>query len=450
MGSDRGWAPLGELCEAIVDCEHKTAPTAELGIRSIRTTNIKNGRLDLENANRVTPETYKLWTARIEPRPGDLILAREAPVGEVGIVPKRTKVCLGQRTVLIRTDETKLHSRYLLYLLITPWMRHELLSRAEGSTVPHLNMSDIRSLDIPEIPPLPEQKAIAHILGTLDDKIELNRRMNETLEAMARAIFKSWFVDFLPVREKQRARTQTGDPVKAKMEGRQPAGMDVEAAALFPDELVPSELGMIPKGWRVDNLGKHIEISRESVKPFEHPDEEFDHYSIPGYDDGRRPVTEKGSQIRSSKYIVPETSVLLSKLNPRFPRQWLPNLRERRRSICSTEFLVVQSKTWLSREYLYSFFASSHFQDTYRTMATGTSGSHQRVKPEYLLAEASPIPSVDVIAAFTRVTRPLFAKGARQRRESRTLAELRDTLLPKLISGEMRVPDAEQIAESVL
>jgi len=190
---------LSDVTLAIVDCEHKTAPTQPFGIPSIRTTDIKNGRLDLRAAKRVSEETYREWTARMEPQEGDLILAREAPVSEVGLVPPDTRVCLGQRTVLVRPDPEKAVPRYLLFLLLTPQMQHELKSRAEGSTTPHLNVGDIREFELPELPELPEQNRIAHVLGTLDDKIELNRQMNRALEEIARAIFKSWFIDFDPV-----------------------------------------------------------------------------------------------------------------------------------------------------------------------------------------------------------------------------------------------------------
>ena len=243
---------LKDISKAIVDCEHKTAPTETSGIPSIRTTDIKNGHIDIQNANKVSKETYREWTKRMEPRPGDLILSREAPVGEVGIIPKGTKVCLGQRTVLIRSDREKVSPRYLLYLLLTREMKHEMTCRAEGSVVPHLNMSDIRDLKIPILPPLQEQHRIAHILGTLDKKIELNRQMNETLEATARAIFKSWFVNF--------------DPVTAKMDGHKPLCMDIETAVLFPSASKDSPLGKIPHGWAVGTLGEIAKNVRRSVK----------------------------------------------------------------------------------------------------------------------------------------------------------------------------------------
>jgi hypothetical protein len=194
-----GEITLNDICDAIVDCEHKTAPLTAFGYPSVRTTNIKNGRIDWESCNRVDEATYQAWTRRREPKPGDLILAREAPVGEVGLIPDDHKAVLGQRTVLICPDRSKVDPRYLHFLLISPDVQSDMLGKATGSTVEHLNMSDIRALPLPELPPLPEQRSIARVLGGLDDKIELNRRMNRTLEDLARGVFRSWFVDFDPV-----------------------------------------------------------------------------------------------------------------------------------------------------------------------------------------------------------------------------------------------------------
>ena len=427
---------LSSLCEAIVDCEHKTAPIQPWGIPSIRTTNIKNGRIDFKNANRVSEEVYKQWTARLEPKPGDLILAREAPVGDVGIIPPNQKACLGQRTVLIRTNKEKLDSRYLLYLLLTPQMRYKMMSKSEGSTVSHLNMSDIRNLEIPKLPPLSEQKAIAHILSSFDDKIELNRQMNETLEAMARAIFKSWFVDF--------------DPVSAKRSGRQPAGMDTATADLFPDEFEESSLGLIPKGWRVGTVSDIAIIGRDGLTPSNYPEELFNHYSIPVFDESKLPKFELGEQIKSNKYIVSQHSVLLSKLNPTIPRVWFPIPINKNRGICSTEFLVILPKKNFSKEYLYSFFTSESFFEVFVTLVTGTSGSHQRVKPNYLLEMKTLIPPQLIIMAFSKLTNALYEQIGDNLKQCQTLATLRDTLLPKLMSGEIQVKEAEKIINDKL
>ena len=145
---------LYEICLDIIDCEHKAAPIQEIGIPSIRTTDIKCGVIDFRGANKVSDKTYKAWTQRLEPQPQDLILAREAPVGEVGIIPKGQKACLGQRTVLIRPNPDKVYPHYLLYLMLSRDVQHEMQIRSAGSTVEHLNMSDIRELNLPELPTL--------------------------------------------------------------------------------------------------------------------------------------------------------------------------------------------------------------------------------------------------------------------------------------------------------
>lgn len=156
---------LNDLCELIVDCEHKTALIQEEGYPSIRTPNIGKGRLILDNVNRVSEKTYQEWTKRAVPQAGDLILAREAPVGNIAVIPENIKVCLGQRTVLIRPDKNKVNGFYLNYFLLSDEMQHQLLCRANGSTVSHLNMKDIRGLNIPELPPISTQTRIADILS---------------------------------------------------------------------------------------------------------------------------------------------------------------------------------------------------------------------------------------------------------------------------------------------
>jgi len=179
----------------IVDCEHKTAPIVEGGnFYSIRTTDISNGKIAFEKANRVDETTYLEWSKRATPEPGDIILAREAPVGEVGWIKEGYKVCLGQRTVLIKPRHPDIHGRFLLFYLVNPETKYELQVRSAGSVVAHLNMKDIRAFRI-TLPPLEEQKAIASVLSSLDDKIDLLHRQNKTLEAMAETLFRQWFVE---------------------------------------------------------------------------------------------------------------------------------------------------------------------------------------------------------------------------------------------------------------
>jgi len=151
---------LNNWCELIVDCEHKTAPAQTEGYPSIRTPNIGKGELILENVRRVSEETYNLWTRRATPESNDLIMAREAPAGNVALIPKNIKVCLGQRTLLIRPLRDSLSSNYLMYLLLSPLIQKNLLSHSTGSTVLHVNMKDIRNLKIGEMPDKDTQKKI--------------------------------------------------------------------------------------------------------------------------------------------------------------------------------------------------------------------------------------------------------------------------------------------------
>lgn len=162
---------LSCLTDLIVDCEHKTAPTQETGFPSIRTPNIGKGHLILDNVNRVSEDTYKKWTRRGEPRPGDLILAREAPAGNVGVVPEGEQVCLGQRTVLVRPTKSAVNSQYLAFLILHPIMQKRLLSFSTGATVQHVNMKDIRQLAMSSLPPLDTQMGDVAVLSQAQSEI---------------------------------------------------------------------------------------------------------------------------------------------------------------------------------------------------------------------------------------------------------------------------------------
>jgi type I restriction enzyme S subunit len=178
----------------IVDCEHKTAPIQDTGYPSIRTPNIGKGRLLLDGVNRVSEDTYKAWTRRAVPVENDLILAREAPVGNVALIPPGLDVCLGQRTVLIRPDQEKVNPHYLCYLLLSEQMYAKLLSKSTGVTVHHLNVKDIRNLELPELPALSAQFEIATILSAYDNLIENNNQRIALLEESARLLYREWFV----------------------------------------------------------------------------------------------------------------------------------------------------------------------------------------------------------------------------------------------------------------
>ena len=305
----------------------------------------------------------------------------------------------------------------------------DFLAYSDKAAVPGLNRNHLHQARVLVPTDAKEQRAIAHILGTLDDKIDLNRRMNETLEAMAQALFKSWLVDF--------------DPVHAKAERRKP-GFPQAVTDLFPSSFENSELGEIPEGWTVGRFGDVVEQLREQENPLSSPETLYQHFSLPAFDEGQSPKIEYGETIKSQKSRVPSGVVLLSKLNPEIERVWLVDVRATERAVCSTEFLVLRARPPFTRSFVYCFARSPLFRQQIESLVTGTSKSHQRAQSESILNLAAVLPDSAVNAAFHRLADNLLARTLECRRSSRTLAALRDTLLPKLASGELRIGDAER------
>ncbi|MCE7894730.1 MAG: restriction endonuclease subunit S [Sorangiineae bacterium PRO1] len=271
---------------------------------------------------------------------------------------------------------------------------------SDKAAVPGLNRNHLHQARVVVPTDVGEQRAIAHILGTLDDKIELNRRMSETLERQARALFR----------------------------------------------LVDSELGEIPEGWDVGRFGDVVELLRDSENPLDSPDTVFDHFSIPAFDDGQWPKQEFGESIKSLKSRVPAGVVLLSKLNPEIERVWLVDVESDARAICSTEFLVLAPRVPYGRAFVYCLARSPLFRQELEGLVTGTSKSHQRAQAGGILGLTAVQPPDALGRAFEEAAALLLERTLVCRRESRTLAALRDALLPKLISGELRVKDAEKVA----
>jgi len=430
LPSDWSWKRLDAICEGVFDCPHSTPVLTEDGPYLARSQDMRSGVFRTDEAARVSEATYNERIARAEPRYGDLLYSREGTYfGIAAEVPAGIRVCLGQRMVLIRPKPSAVSFRFLRYWLNSPLMALHTAGYRDGSVAERLNLPTIRSLPV-AVPPLPQQRAIAHILGTLDDKSELNRRMNETLEALARALFKSWFVDF--------------DPVRAKAEGRDPS-LPKPLADLFPACLVDSELGEIPQGWEVGRFGDVVEQLRDQENPLSFPDALFQHFSIPAFDEAQSPKSEYGESIKSLKSRIPAGTILISKLNPEIERVWMVDVRPGERAVCSTEFLVFCARPPFTRSYAYCLARSPLFRQQIEGLVTGTSKSHQRAQVDSVLNLAAVVPASTIVAAFDRSANSLLSRTLECRRESRSLVSLRDTLLPKLISGELRVKDAEKL-----
>ena len=326
-------------------------------------------------------------------------------------------------TAFYLKPKVELDIRWAYYQLLT----QNINDMDSGSAIPSTSREDFYGLPV-EVPPINEQRKIAHVLGTLDDKIELNRRVNKTLEAMARALFKSWFVDFEPVRAKMEGRWRRGESLP---------GLTADLYDLFPERLTPSELGEVPEGWEVGTVGNIATRLRSNENPTMSPDTIFSHFSIPAYDDGQTPKRQLGKSIKSTKSRVPQGAVLLSRLNPEIERVWLVDVASDDRAICSTEFMVLLAKPPVTRSYVYCLALSRLFRQQIESLVTGTSKSHQRSPVNAILSLDAVIPPTQVLEIFDVYASERLNRSLACRRESRSLAAQRDALLPGLVSGKL-------------
>jgi type I restriction enzyme S subunit len=369
-------------------------------------------------------------------RPGDIVFTQRGTLGQVGLVPQAPfdRYLVSQSQMKLTVNPKIADPLFFYYVFSTAEQQDYIRQNAIQTGVPHTNLGILRGTPVP-LPSLGEQRAIAHILGTLDDKIELNRRMNETLEAMARALFKSWFVDFDPVRAKMEGRWRKGESLP---------GLPAHLYDLFPDSFEESELGEIPKGWELGSFGGVVEHLRGQENPLSSPEALYHHFSLPAFDEGQSPKAEYGESIKSQKSRVPAGVVLLSKLNPEIERVWLVDVRPAERAVCSTEFLVLRAQFPFTRSFVYCLARSPLFRQQIEGLVTGTSKSHQRAQVDSILHLAVVVPPSSIAAAFDRSAEGLLARTLKCRRESCTLAALRDALLPKLISGDLRATDTRR------
>ena len=293
-------------------------------------------------------------------------------------------------------------------------------------------MSYLRTVEVP-LPPLSEQRAIAHILGTLGDKIDLNRRMNATLEAMARALFGSWFVDF--------------DPVRAKMEGHD-TGLPADIADLFPDRLVNSELGQTPEGWESARSTDLMEVNpkrslvRGTIAPY------VGMASMPTRGHVPECIVERpfGSGMR---FVNGDT--LVARITPCLENgktAYVDFLRDDEVGWGSTEFIVLRPKPPIPAPFAYCLARSARFREFVVQNMSGTSG-RQRVPAAALGEFTMAAPPRRIAVRFGHVARPLLERASRAAAESRALGAARDALLPKLVSGEIRARDAEKVVGGI-
>lgn len=391
-----------------------------------------DGGFHFDGADRFPVESLQRVGAKVS-QVGDVVFTSKGTVGRFAFVrPEVERFVYSPQLCYWRSlSPGCIHPRWLYY-----WMHstefQEQFKGVAGQTdmADYVSLRDQRRFWI-TVPEPQVQESVANTLGALDDKIELNRRMNQTLEAMARALFKSWFVDF--------------EPVVAKSEGR-PTGLPPDLDALFPSEFEDSPLGEIPRGWSAGTIHNLAAMVRQQVNPLGTPEKLFAHHSIPAYDAAGAPVLEPGSAIKSNKFSVPKGSVLVSKLNPHIPRIWLTDVQDGQTAVASTEFFVLSPKQPVCSAFLYSMMSSPEFALDLQTLVTGTSNSHQRVQPDAFMNYATVVPSGPVAETFSELAKPWLDQVLTNRKESAALRAMRDDLLPRLLSGEVEVAEVEEMA----
>lgn len=389
---------LNDVCELIVDCPHSTEPDEGEGYPIIRTPNIGVGYLDLEGVQRVSKAAYDRRNIRAVPRPNDLILAREAPAGNVGIIREGMEVCLGQRTVLIRPNAEKVSPLFLNYYLNAPKQRHALLSNSNGATVSHVNMPIIRNLVI-GLPDRETQDRIADVLSAYDELIENNRRQIKLLEEAAQRLYKEWFIDLK-----------------------------------FPGHETTPIVDGLPEGWRMGCLGECCALIKTISKQDERTGNEL-YIGLEHMPKDSICLRAHGvaADVVGNKTEFRKGDVLFGKIRPYFHKVGFAQFD----GVTSTDAIVMRAVEG-KQAFLLAVASSDEFV-SYATATSKTGTKMPRADWAAMKSYQVPIPSADVASRFENICESFLSAIAQCSSLIVVAREARDRLLPKLMSGEIEV-----------
>ena len=400
---------LGDLCSDVVDCPHSTPEWKNEGIRVIRNFNIVNGSLDFSNGFFVDEETFEKRTQRACPEFEDLVISREAPMGAVCMIPENLKCCLGQRLVLLKINKELADSNYILFAIQSQFVQKQIqIIDQTGSIVSNLNIPDLKSLRIP-LPSLPEQKKIACVLSALDDKIALNKKMNQKLEAMAKRLYDYWFVQYdFPDKNGHPYKT-TGGPMtyNPTLKREIPAGWDDGVLS----DIANITMGQSPDGASYNEDGEGMIFYQGST------DFGMRFPTVRQYTTAPTRFAKKGDILMSVR--APVGAVNIANTDCCIGRG-LSALNSKLGSLSHLYFLIdVFKKTFENKNTVGTTFGS--------------------ITKDELYALPVVIPDKSVIEQFEKMAKPIFDRQMKLGEESNRLTKLRDKLLPLLMNGQVLV-----------
>ena len=452
---------LDSLCELIVDCPHSTPTWTTNGYVVIRNQNINDGVLNLSSPSYTDFSGYKDRTKRAAPQENDIVITREAPMGRVCLIPKEPICCLGQRQVLLRADKNKISAEYLYWSLRSPFVQHQILvNEGTGATVSNMRIPVLKALEIPRLESIEIENKKASDLSNLQNKIQLNTQINQTLEQIAQALFKSWFVDFDPVRAKIQALSDGLSFEQAELaamqaiSGKTPEELTAlsqaqpdryaelaETAKAFPCEMVEVDGVEVPKGWKYKPADELFDIGigktppRKETEWFSTNPDDMQWISIKDMGNSGVFITES-SEFLTNQAVdkfnirkIPENTVLLSF-----------KLTIGRVSITTCETTTneaiahfkITNKSFLTTEYLYLFFQQFDFNSLGSTSSIATAVNSKTIKGIEIL-----IPNEELIKAFQMKISNIFVQIKNLTMENKNLVKTRDLLLPKLLNREI-------------
>lgn len=421
------WAciPAEDFCQSVRDGTHDSPKRTDHGRKLITSKHIIGDQLKIDEAYLISQSDFEAIQRRSQVDRWDVLMSMIGTVGEVFMVKDEPDYAIKNIGLFKSHDE--LRGRWLYYFLKSPEAQADIAGKSRGTTQAYIPLGELRRLPITFPTDRGEMALITDVLQALDDKIELNRKTAATLEAMARALYRSWFVDF--------------DPVWAKSEGRTPAHMDEATAALFPDSFGDDGL---PVGWSLGKLGDVARNPRQGTDPAT-IDQETPYIGLEHIPRKSIAISEWGTadDVGSTKSRMAVGQFLFGKLRPYFHKVGLVPID----GICSTDILVVEAIADQWRELVLSVISSADLVDHVNAASTGTKMPRAKWQDlaDYEIAIAPDL----AVRAYSQIVRPMHNRILKSIHENQELATLRDALLPKLMSGELRVREAQELVEEV-